>query len=238
MPPHKKYVEIFAGGASILLSKPIPVNGSVYNDADSALVKFHKNFTCRALDRCKKIKDVCGFAKKARTRVRAGSGDICDQIAARRFSIVSDITGGLKAKECQVAPVITKRLEKECPEFEKRLSRTKFENLDYRKSFKKHDAKGVLLLMDPPYPGTVQPYRGDPGAVRPEDVCDLARTARGHVIITYGDTPKVRKACAGLHMQSIPVRHVSKHVTKGKGATHELVITNFPTKRISTGTRR
>ena len=230
-PPHRKYVELFGGGASILLSKDIPAGGSVYNDADPALVQFHRDFSCRKLDRCKKIRNVCGFSKGARLRVRAGSGDICDQIAARRFSIVSDVTGGMKTTECQISPVVTPRLEKECPEFEKRLKRTTFENLDYRTAFRKHDANGVLTFMDPPYPGTVQPYRGDPGAVQPEDVCDLARGAKGKVIITYNDTPRIRTACAGLQMTSVPVRHASKHVTRGKSDVRELVISNFKLKR-------
>lgn len=39
LPPHRKYVEVFAGSAAVLLAK-VPAEMEVYNDLDEALCDF------------------------------------------------------------------------------------------------------------------------------------------------------------------------------------------------------
>lgn len=231
MPPHRKYVELFGGSAAIMLSKPVPPEGNVYNDLDPHLVGFHRNFSCKALERCKRVRNVCKFAEGAIRRVAKGSSDVCDQIAARRFSIVS-AGRSLKKDECKVRPVVPKTLERRCGEYEAILKRTRFENLDFRKAFEKHDAPGVLTYADPPYPKTAQPYRPQAKErvqVDPRSVCDLARKAKGFVLISYNDLPEIREACKGLYIKSIPVRYRSMRVNRGKNVpeSRELLISNF-----------
>lgn len=234
LPPHKVYHEGMCGGAAILLSKPeTPGVKNVCNDLDRSLIGFYRNFSCAKVQDCKKIKGVCDFAKEARMRVRKGSSNVCDQIAARRFSIVSDIHGGMKTEECKLKPIVTKQLEKRCPEFERRLRATKLTTLDFEKSARKVDGPDTLHLFDPPYPGTTAPSKFEAAGATPERVCRLARSLKGKVIVTYNDHPSVRTACSGrgLHVREIPSQHRSKNVTKGKTATKELLISNFPLRR-------
>jgi len=227
IPPHKTYVEAFGGGAAVFFAKP-PAERSILNDRDPFIARFYQRFSCNAVDRCKKIKNVCEFAEKARERVAEGSSDICDQIAARRFSIVSDVTGGMKKTECKIRPVVTKQLSKKCGEYEKRLRKATITSDDFRDVFRRHDGPDTFTFMDPPYPGTTQPYRGDPKSVRPADVCALAKRAKGKVLITYNDIPEVRKACKGLFVKVVPSTHRSAHVTRTSPKRKELFITNYP----------
>jgi len=234
IPPHKIYHEGFLGGGAILLSKPeTPGVKNIGNDLDKNLIGFYRNFSCAKVDDCKKIKNVCGFAKEARMRVRKGSSNVCDQIAARRFSIVSDVHGGMKTEECKLRPIVTRQLEKRCPEFERRLRATKLTSLDFEKSARRADGPNTLHLFDPPYPGTTPPSEFEASGASPARVCALARKLKGKVIVTYNDDPSVRAACSGrgLYIKEIPSKHRSKHVTKGKAATKELLISNFPLRR-------
>lgn len=226
LPAHKTYVELFGGGAAVLLSKK-PAEKSVYNDIDPNIAGFYRKFSCKALEPCKKIRNVCDFTEKARDRVIKGSSDVCDQIAARRFTIVSGVTSGIKYDECDIRPIVTKTLERRCVEFEKKLRDTKIENLDFRKAFHKYDAPGTLTFADPPYVGSARVYRVKEESVTPEEVCGLARKARGKMLITFNDVPRVRKACAGLSMRSVRTKHRAAYVTRSKANRRELLIANF-----------
>lgn len=229
IPPHEKYVELMVGGGALFFSKP-EAKRSVINDADPFLIKFYRGFTCRKLDECKKITNVCAFATGAKNRVIKGSSDICDQIAARRFTIVASVRGAVKKNECKVQPVVTRTLDRKCPEFERRLKSAKIESLDFRKAFARHDGPKVFTYIDPPYPDTEQPYRPqkvDKTKVHPVDVCNLARGAKGKVLISYNDHPVVRAACKGLYLKSVPARHRAAHVTKSPSERRELLIANY-----------
>jgi DNA adenine methylase len=229
LPPHRTYVEGFGGGAAVFFSKPEAAR-SVLNDKDSGLYKFYRGFSCKKVEKCKDIRNVCAFAIGAKKRVlrKGGSGDVCDQIAARRFSIVSDVPAGLKSRECKIQPIVTRKLDENCPKYAARLKRATVTHLDYRDVVKKYDAPDTLFFLDPPYPGTTPPTKLKPEQAPPESVCELARRVKGKVIITYMDTPRTRNACAGLYMKRVESKHAAAHVTKTSAKRFELLISNFP----------
>jgi DNA adenine methylase len=224
VPPHRIYIEPFVGGGALFFTKP-PAPVSIINDADKALAQFYRDFSCKKLEECKKITSVCSFSKKAREAVRKGKGNVCEQLAARRFSIVSDVTGGMKTDECKIHPVVTKQLEKKCADYESRLKSAKILSTDFKEVVQKYDRKDAFIFMDPPYPKTTKPYKGN--GVTPAEVCAVARNAKGRAIVTYNDLKEVRTACKGLYIKSVPSKHRSKRVTKGKVGTRELLISNF-----------
>jgi len=231
-PRHKKYVELFSGGAHVYWEKP-PAKTEVLNDIDPNIIGFYENFSCKSLKPCKKIKNVCAYTEKARRKVIKGSKDICENLAARRFTIVAGVKTGIKKNECKINPIVTKSLEKNCGVYEKRLKKTKLENMDFRDAFKKHDSKDTLTYMDPPYPKTFQPYRAKREGVRPKEVCDLARKAKGKVIVSYNENAEVRRDCTGrgLYIKTVKTRHPAAHVTKSPSERREVLITNFKPRR-------
>lgn len=230
LPKHKTYVEGFGGGAAVFFSKP-EAKRSVLNDKDPGLYKFYRDFSCKKVEACKDIRNVCAFAMAAKKRVlRKGSGDVCDQIAARRFSIVASIPSGLKFRECKIHPIVTRKLDENCPKYAARLKRATVTHLDYKDVVKKYDAPDTLFFLDPPYPGTTPPTKFRSEQAPPESVCELARRVKGKVLITYMDTPRTRAACAGLHMKRVVSKHAAAHVTKTSAKRHELLISNFPLK--------
>jgi DNA adenine methylase len=227
LPPHRTYVEGFGGGAAVFFSKP-EAEKSVLNDRDPGLYKFYKGFSCAKVEACKDIRNVCAFAAGAKKRVlRKGSGDICDHIAARRFSIIANIPSGLKSRECKVQPIVTRKLDENCPKYAARLNRATISNLDYRDVVRKYDAPDTLFFLDPPYPGTTTPTKLKPEQAPPESVCALVRKIKGKAIVTYMDTPRTRSACAGLHMKRVASKHAAAHVAKATSKRFELLISNF-----------
>ena len=227
IPAHRVYIEPFAGGAALFFTKP-PAQSNVLNDKDRNLIRFYREFSCRKVTECKtESRRTCDYAEKARRKVREGTASVCEQIAARRFSIVSDVTGGMKKEECKIHQVVTRQLEKHCPEYEARLKKAILHSVDFKTVVDKYDAKDAFIFMDPPYPDTTKPYKGN--GVTPAQVCDVARKAKGKVMVTYNDHPDVRRACKGLHIKVVASRHRSKRVTKGSVKTRELIITNYRT---------
>jgi len=53
MPAHDRYVEPFAGGASIFWGKPPSPKGDVLSDADRPLMGFYRRLNCAQLQRAR-----------------------------------------------------------------------------------------------------------------------------------------------------------------------------------------
>ena len=119
-------------------------------------------------------------------------------------------------------------IRKNCEKYQQKLKKTKITNEDYRESFKKNDSKGTFSYMDPPYVETYNPGTWPKEIVHPEDVCKLAKEAKGKVMISYEDHPKVRKACKGLKIKKLDSNYGMKNNFTSNGKkVKELLITNY-----------
>jgi len=224
MPVHRVYVESMAGGASLFFAKP-KAEVSVLADLDPSVIGALKDFSCKKINACSKIKDTCSFAEKSLGKVKhVQSGDLCENLAARRFSIVSALHS-LKSRECSTRAVVPKKLSRDCAKYEKKLRGVKLRVQDFRKTALKHDSRDAFHYIDPPYHGRItREYRT---SVRPEDVCALARKLKGKVLISYNDHAEVRRACRGLHIKVVKTSYPMRSTTRGSRAATELLISNF-----------
>lgn len=228
LPPHRVYVEAFFGGGSVFFAKPrAAVN--VGNDLDKPLIRFYQKFSCKAIEGCGKVKNICTFAKTAMPNVRGGSSDVCEQFAARRFSY-GGMQRHLNPVRCaEVDHVVQKRVRRDCKLYEEKLRGVKLLSQDFAKVTKKFDSKETLTYLDPPYdeaPAAVQGYRFT--GVTPEQVCSVAKRTRGKVIVSYNDTPRVRRACKGLNLVKVQWPY---SVIKDHPIRTELLYSNFPMKK-------
>lgn len=110
-------------------------------------------------------------------------------------------------------------------DYKEKLKDTKVLSEDYKKVIKKYgNNKKSFIYADPPYVGTEKVYKEHEG-VTPEDVCQIAKSIDGKMLISYNDHPRVRKACRGLHIKGIGINY-TLGIDKSK-KSKELLIANY-----------
>jgi DNA adenine methylase len=238
-PPHKKYVEPFAGSASVFFAKPL-AQKNVLSDLNPTVIAFYRGVKangCKSLQTCAIARNPSfEHAKKILGRVKAGKASPCQIMAINRVSNLgkmADVSRVIMGRQLG-RPIKPPR---HCTAALSMLRKASIKQKDWREVAAKEDSKSTLFFLDPPYRNTRNQryglYKTDPfSGVEPETICDFARKARGKVAITYADTPRMRRACKGLHFASLAVQYPSRtintgHVQKGR----ELLIANFPIPR-------
>lgn len=217
MPDHKTYVEPFVGSGAVYFAKPL-AKKNVINDVNKGLVNFYKELKndkgCKKLNKCKSPDNVDKFHKLQEKK----DDNACAFLGVNRKSFGGSPIGGFY----DYPEAKTDKIEENCDDYRNKLSKTVILNKDYKKVFEDHDSKDTLTYMDPPYHEVGTMYGTDiPNA---KDVCDLARRAKGKVMISYNNHPEVRKSCKGLNIGKIGTRYgLSKDYKRVK----ELLITNY-----------
>jgi len=162
--PHKRYVEPFGGGASILIAKP-PVELEVYNDLDSGLVNFFKVLAGEEqFQRFYRRVALLPYSRELWKEYRDTWQDRGDPVekAARWFVVArqsfagdwggswgSDVTCSARI----MAGVCSKWLStiQLLPQIHARLQRVQIEHADFRDILRRYDTPETLFYCDPPY---------------------------------------------------------------------------------------
>lgn len=171
-PEHDAYVEVFGGGASVLLSKA-PATLDVYNDRDDGLVNF---FTALrdAPEQLVPLLELTPYARAEWQRCRDTWRDVADPIerARRWYVVVSQSFGGMVARDhgntrqrelgrgwggerlgrmhLSRAASTANRVD-HIWRFVQRFRLVQIENLDWRACIERYDSPSTLFYIDPPY---------------------------------------------------------------------------------------
>jgi DNA adenine methylase len=98
------------------------------------------------------------------------------------------------------------RLEEDLSEAHLRLSRTTIEKLDWQECIRRYDRPGTLFYLDPPYWGTAG-YGVGFGLEQYEQMAKFAMEAKGQVVISVNDIPKMCKVFNELNIQSTSIKY-------------------------------
>jgi len=231
IPAHKCYVEVFGGGASVLLAKA-PSEIEAYNDVDGNLV---------ALFRCAKYHLDALLAeiewtlnsRREMTDAIAQPGLTELQRVARWFVRNKLSFGGLgrhygTSKVSGGGASLSSRAGRiqALKDFAARLDHVNVENLSWEKLIPIYDAQGTCFFLDPPYfTEGCSCY----GAFRATDLQALADTLariKGRWILTFEDAPEAREIFAGHHIVSIERQKLIEN-RRGAGRTYrEIIVTD------------
>lgn len=239
IPKHERYIEPFVGGGAVFLNKP-KAKENIINDKDKDVIKTFKSFkNSDGFDKCdmkgskakfnriknKKTKSACdvkyiaqwsfGTNTNAKRYVLDGNKKSKLKKYGKRFR-ENDKTFGIKYQKSHKN------------DYKEKLKETKILSEDYKKVIKRYgNNKKSFIYADPPYVGTEKVYKEHEG-VTPEDVCKIAKSIDGKMLISYNDHPRVRKACRGLHINKINTKYTLGADNKSKNAkAKELLITNY-----------
>mgnify|MGYP001579720548 CR=1 FL=1 len=215
IPEHRTFVDLTFGGGSVFWAKPRSPK-EVVNDLDRALMSFYRRLNCPKLRRCVRAMVRIGkdteairraWAPRAR-RMAAGSSNSCDVFIGKTYGY------GCKSGRPSFAPASAvkhkgaKKILGRCEDYKERLKRVTVLSQDYRKVARRYDAPDTFFLIDPPWLNADgakengQYYRED--STNPETVCSFLRTLKGKFLLQYDDHPRIRKACAGFRIESVP----------------------------------
>lgn len=208
-PPHKCYVEVFAGGAALYWAKQ-PAEVEVINDVNGELitlykvVKHHPEEFVRQFKWALSSRDVFKWLKETRPETLT---DI--QRAARFFYLQQHAFGGKVDGQnwgtaTTAPPMNFMRIEQNLSDAHLRLSQAYIENLDWAACIKRYDRPHTLFYLDPPYwetAGYGVPFEFD----QYELMASLMREMKGKAILSINDHPDIRRAFGEFQMQELDI---------------------------------
>jgi DNA adenine methylase len=163
-PEHRNYVEVFGGGAGVLLRKPRSIV-EVYNDLDEQVVNFYR--VLRDPKTCDELIQSIALSPFSRQEF-AGSytPSECPVESARRFAIRCYMghgtcsvdpkdSNGFRSCDIRAGKSYAREwsgIPAAIADAAERFIGVTIECLDYRKLIPKFSDKQTLLYIDPPYP--------------------------------------------------------------------------------------
>jgi len=164
IPPHKIYVEVFGGGASLLFAKkPSPVE--VYNDIDSGVVNFFR--VLRDEEKFQKFYEKVCLTPYSREEYYycVDTWEQCDDEVERayRWFIVARMSfsgcfgGGWSFSVTASSRGMSGRCSawlgvvEGLPAIHERFMRVQIEHRDFKELIPLYDTKDTLFYLDPPY---------------------------------------------------------------------------------------
>jgi DNA adenine methylase len=234
LPPHRYYVEPFAGSASIFFYKK-PAEYEVLNDLDPNIVSVFKNI--QKMDATVPIPDVETRAKAQAFYDRKKVTKPIDILVQSIFRACGGWMGApLKpGAKLMKFPSIANRL-KYLPEYKARLRGVHITNQDYEEVVSHNDSKDTVFFLDPPYEKSDLSL----GYAKGSDTFDFTRFAKvlsgikGKWLMTINDSPMIRDLFKSFTIT--PVMIIGHHANNGVGPTGkttgssdrpELLISNY-----------
>jgi DNA adenine methylase len=234
-PPHKTYVEVFAGGAQVFFHKEAsPVE--ILNDLDGDVVTFFR--VCQS--HYEELLRYMKFAVVSREwfdLLQAQDPKTLTDIqrAARFMYLQKNAYAGLvRNRKFGYAIEEPSRFNPErLPELientHKRLARVQIECLPYQDILQRYDRPTTLFYLDPPYFGR-KLYHYNFSENDFKELESRLRDLRGMFVLSLNDVPEVRKLFSTFRISEIDIHYTAQREA-GK-RYRELLITNFtPTQK-------
>lgn len=228
---HDCYIEPFCGAAAIYFMKP-PAKVEVVNDLNGELINLYRIIKHHLEPLINEFKWTLISREQFNWLKITPESTLTDIQRAARFYYLQKMTFGGKVNSrsfgtSAVTPprLNLLRLEEDLSAAHLRLSRTYIEHLHWQECIERYDRDHSVTFCDPPYWGT-EGYGIDFGFDEYRTLADVARRAKGRVLITVNDIPEMREVFAGLTMQTMDINY-----TVGGGGTttpsRELLIRNW-----------
>lgn len=230
---HSTYVEPFTGMGGVFLRRSQQPTAEVINDISGDVITLYRVLQ----EHYAYFIDMLRWRITSRAefqRLQAIPGDrLTDMQRAARFLYLQRCTfgGKVEARSFGVSRGMPGRfdvtkLEPLLADINERLAGVIIEQLPYAEVISRYDAPDTLFYLDPPYWGCETDYGRD--VFDREDFDRLAaqlRMIKGGFLLSINDTPGVRSAFAGFHIEEEDVNYtVATHLTGGATKVTELVI--------------
>ena len=202
LPPHHIYVEVFGGGASLLLAKP-PSKVEIYNDLDSRLINlFQVLRNPEQFEAFHKLAALTAFSRQefedALTRETDNPVERAWSfytLARQSFSANLKTWGyGRSSTARGMASMCSKWIGtiEMLPELHARLLQVQIENDDWRKILTRYDTPETFFYLDPPYVPTTRKsggYQHEMTAADHAELVEHCQQLQGKVLLSGYPNP-------------------------------------------------
>ena len=238
MPLHNRYIEVFAGGASMFFRKK-KVDWNVLNDLDNDIVNL---YIC-VLKEFEELTKHIYWYPRSRTlfddfkeKIKDSEIDIPDPERAAQYYFVvrnsfNNMMGGVFSKDAKWDVKITEELKVS----KKKLDNVTIENFDFRDLIPRYaPRKGDMFYLDPPYVVAKKGYYrnvfDDQCHVDLKESVDLINEGGGYFMVSYDDEPEIRELYKDYNIKTIDTKYAGTSPEKRKETKKELVIVNYEPK--------
>ena len=247
IPPHKTYVEPFAGGAALFWAK-MPSKAEVLSDIDCRLAEFYST-----VKRVNGLEEIVKYGwQPSRERFnelkRCVSEGLCrlddPTFKAYAFLYVNKFGYGAKMGYPTYNPGKEDRctghelcsvykINERFGDIKRRLENATVECTDFRDAIRKYDSPSTFFYLDPPYYRTGKSHYMDT-SVSPEEIKKAVEGMRGKFLLTYNDHPHVQEVFGDYHVIEVAGKEEMGRYVPATGAKQgprpfpQLIIMNYP----------
>jgi len=234
VPPHSIYVEVFGGGASLLLAKE-PSVVEVYNDYDSGLVdffrvlrdpqgfaRFHElamltPYSREEYDFCRATWEECGDdVERAFRWFVVARGSFAGIFGIGWGSAVTSHARGMASTSSAWLTTLNA-----LPAIHERMMRVQIEHADFRHVLRRYDTRETFFHVDPPYvPETRRKggYRHELTLDDHRELVEIVLGLQGKALVAAYDHPIYAPLdAAGWHRHDFPVTCSAAGRTRASG---------------------
>ena len=231
-PEHKKYVEAFIGGGSILFRKNKQEGVPEFiNDRDEEIAfcfKFMQNLTdeqLKSLESKEWTTKETQFVKLlAAHKDDPKQGDPSERFYRIAYLKAASDAGEMRSYDGRAEGDVMK-VPSRLMKLKERLAGVTIENMDYRDFVKKHSDSEAFTFLDPPYPSAKMNWKFCPTQ---EEFESFTKTVPGKWMVTY-------EVCDGWKESKFQRRILSQYNLAAPSSGHmtrkkELVVANYDLK--------
>ncbi|MEM4736467.1 MAG: DNA adenine methylase [Nitrososphaeria archaeon] len=229
MPSHQCYVEVFGGFCSVLLNKP-PSEIEVYNDISKDVV----NLLLCIKEYPFELYSELSLLPYSRWLYEQLVGIVSDPFeppdprrAAYWYYINESTFSGLHSEKpwsgtwrhgiTRNQPLEIRRKAIQLFAVAQRLYRVSIENNDYRYILEHYDGVDTLFYLDPPYCHTDDALGISWNKKQHEDLSQRLKNLKGKWILTYNDSPEIRRLYKEYPFEKVTVPKVAPNSKETEG---------------------
>jgi len=199
IPPHKCYVEVFGGGASLLLNKPRS-DVEIYNDIDGELVNLFRVVRERPTELQKRAEFMLYSHEEFERFVAEKPPDDPVERALRTLYVtLASRTSTSRPHWRQSGCTMRNHAKDFFNKIDKlrlisyRLRNVAIESVDFRECLRLYDSPHTFFFLDPPYFGTPQSSYSTEFLDKDHyDLAQILRKVKGRWMLIHKDHPIIR----------------------------------------------
>lgn len=231
-PAHECYVEPFAGAAALFFLKA-PTPAEVLNDINGDLVNLYRVVKHHLEEFVRQFRHALVSRQMWEWLDATPPATLTDIQRAARFFYLQKLGFGGKVDGRTFGTSTTGgtrlnllRIEEDLSQAHLRLARTTIEHLPWADCVTRYDRPHTLFYCDPPYWGT-QGYGVEFSLDQYDHLAELARSIQGRMVISVNDIPEMRRAFAGLAMETLEIGYTVGGAGRTNRKSRELVIRSW-----------
>ena len=242
LPNHDVFVEVFGGGANVLLHKP-PSKLEVYNDLNKDLanlfyvLSFHYNEFYEKAKFLVYSREIFNIIKNEILNTKIESIPNIDRAVKLFYLYNTSFSGKTKSFGYSIkkrTAFLYNKIKK-IETIHKRLKYVLIESLDFEEVIHKYDSENTLFFLDPPYFSKESYYSTNDLSFKYEDhvrLLNLIKNIKGKFILTHYENELYTKELKDFNLITFDAVKYSYGITKSskmkqRPKTKEFIYFNF-----------